>query len=1359
MNVEDNYRASIARARKEDLASRSRRRRLRNECQDDLLQARITQAHGCFMSDVRFHIARRSAAEASLMAALQSTAACWSEVCERAIDRQLDIEFANEHKVLRHDAFLERTHQREMQAQRSVEESDQVRWEELNARYAAQLLSDRNGAVRAALEEMTERAVQCLSGLESDRLHCASAPLLAAFSVDATLWQQTSADDIAAAATREAFQCIFHGSPYIHSSPAFMALLEFCYTQHRATPPLAQVLRLCSVPIFVVDGPKYGGKSLLASFLKSKYRLLCISDEMLVQRAMRTAACADVMEQGKEGAGDWAALGHCVEKTLLNGGAVDAQLMTELLCLQLTELRNAHEALPYDAVLLEGVARSVDAYKAMAQRLSCQPQHPHRKVAQRWGLSTKAVARDSVASDMGAATEDLPPLLRLPDHLSSEYETPTKQEPKARPLKKVDLAALPPAELPEVEDTRPAQEVERFFVAQAERELAVLPTVLSGVLHISCTPEEVFRRFAGLRTDCETGERYHLTYNPPPRERLPYMVPLGRPDASSVELHEAVFHHMEGWSATRRWLAKQSDGLTFARVYELAGDRPVDEVQQAALETVDQIIFNFRISQKLLHERDESSARLRELEAVWQSQKAAREAERLRLVELYTEKGAPIPAALQASEVRASGSLATTLSAAAASLILQALANFTELYEGDYAGAWRSMTQLVQLFLRYYSSVELQMASYWKRPDDKQTILHRFQQCFDSLPASARAQPAGKAELHLSLDALDGALHRCITLRDREAKGLLDTLTSTANFMGGWQILVCQELNRLLQAEMDRYFFVMQVFSFYLGALIGEPLRLDDVEVDMPPGSMGTPDRPTPSSTAFTDASPLPSTSGKSAKEKRVGTSKKGHKVVEDQSERIAEDQLAELVQGVLNVFASITDKLKAAVDAQGKAPKRAVGGVGGSNSTTSNSSAALPSILAMAKFCGLMEAERAAATSRVAAIHACGRMLLKEAEAHAKKMRARMEAGISDAMEREAAAANTAVYVLRECVEAEKKSPPMHLGCTTFSVLPEKLRRTSHSAGSAANAVDLTPATPTKIGPTREERRSFLTDVPLFAQLTSPQLTLHAGLTVKRLLELVGQFRCIAPDYQLSRFDFLLLLEEADYAEAAAVGLEAEKMAVKTREEVFNAFDPQHTGFVDWRDVVVHLLFWVTPAIAAATPATAPSPRGIREISLQDLRDMRASLGAGGLTEQQFFGSSFFFHRYLDDALGEAHTRILWRTFYDPASHILQPHVLLGFLCADPQPIRGAQKAFLILSAPDAEGRVSFDEMDTLFHLKATNARVMAQPDPCSKMHLRLLFGSAATRSFEDVCASPMGRKMLNQADLFRRRQFIKRK
>lgn len=1342
MHMGDDYRAAIARARKEDEDSRCRRRKIRSEYQNALVAADARHAEVCFLSDVHFHLARRSAAEESVMFTLRNTAACWSEVCERTITRQLNIEAATRNRRLGDVAHLELAHQREADEQRCIKESDGARWEDLNARCSARQLADRDAVMRAVLEDTVDRTARCLSGLAAHHLDGAGTKLLAAFTVDATLWQRPGAAEDVGVAVREAFQHVFHGSPYAQSSPGFLSLLEFCYGRHRPVSPQAQVLRLCSVPVLALDGPKYSGKTLLANHLKSRYRLLCISDETLVMRALEAAAEADGSNTN-----EWAAIGRSVRDTLLAGGAVDAECMTELLELQLAELRAAPTPLPYDAVLLEGVLRSAEAYKAAAQRLSTRVTHPHCRVAHRWGLKTAAEASaEAVTGDA------LPPLLRLPDHLSAEHDAPAKQEPKARPLKKVDLAALPPAELPEVEDTQAAQEAERAFIARAELELSSLPLVLSGVLHIDCAPEEVFRRFAGLRVDRQTGEKYHLTYNPPPPERLPFMVPLGRPDASSVELHETVLHHLESWAATRRWLSQQAEGATFARVYELSGDGPADVIQREALEAVDHIISNFRVCRQLLDEHDASAARLRTLEETAQTQKAAREAERQRLAELYTEKGAPLPPALTPTTKTASNATTAMLSAEAAEIIFDALGTFTEHYEADYGGVWRSATQLVQLFLRYYTSAEAQLASYWKRPDDKQAILHRFQRCFDAVPESMRGQPACKAELHLSLDTLDEALHRCIALRDGEARGLLDTLTSSASFAGGWQMLICQEFARLLQAEVERYGFVMHVFAFFLGAATGEPLSFDDVETEMPVLTGNATERAAQSAGGSADVAP----GGKPAKEKRAAAAKKGHKAAEEQSEKTADEHLVELVQGVLNGFTTITDRLKAAVDAQGKAPKRAGGGAGGGNTAAGSGPTAASSIFAVAaaKCYGLMEAERAAAVARVGAVQACGRTLLREAGAHAKKMRSRMEAALLDVMAREATAANSAVYVLRGCVESERRSPVMHLGCVTFAVLMDRAARSSRAHDSEGDSMSGTSRAPTKA----TERRSFLTDVPLFAQLTDPELTLHPGLTAVRLLELVQQFRCVAPDYQLSRFDFLLLVEDGDYAEAAAVGIDAAHNVIKTREELFATFDPHRTGFVDWRDVVVHLLFWVTPA-AAQTPTSTGSHHGIREIALQDLLNARASLGLGELTEEQFFDLPFFFDRYLDDALLEAYTRILWGTFHNPATQTIAPYVLLGFLCADPQPVRGAQKAFHVLSSPSAAGRVSFDEMDALCHFKATNARLMDQPDPCSKMHLRLLFGAADSRSFEDVCASPMGRKMLNQADLFRRRQFFRRR
>ncbi|KPA81878.1 hypothetical protein ABB37_04128 [Leptomonas pyrrhocoris] len=1400
--MEQDYQVSIARARQADNESRARRRALRNAQQERIFMARDAYAHSCFLSDVRFHISRHSIAEENMMYTLRTTAACWADVCDRAITRQLDIEAAQKNHTRREDDYLEHTRQREVLEQQVTEESDMTRWRELNVRHAARMRAMCTQAVEDAVADIWSRTSQCLTTLHESRLDHAGTELLVALAADTSLLSPTSAEGeplrSSPAATREAFQHIFNGSPYAKTSAAILALLQYCYSQHHIAVPLASVLHLCPFPILVVDGPKYSGKTLLTDFLRAKYRLLCVSDESLVRRALQAAQDFDANHgaenvEGGEGdngsrtSAEWITRGQGIRDDLLSGGAVSAMAVSELLFLYLKELQTDGVSLPYDALLLEGVFRTAESYKVVAQRFRSLPTHPYASLKRQWNLvETEKVEGDvrasvsmlSETSAVAAALADIPDVLRLASPLSSERDAPVKQEPKARPMKKVDLAALPPAELPEVDDTKEAQEKECAFVAQATSELASLPTVLSGVLNIRCSPEEVFRRFAGLRLDLETGAVYHLTYNPPPKERLLHVVNMGRPDMSSVELYEAVFHHREEWAAVQRWLSRQPAGSVFARVYELAGDGALEQLQQDALQVVGQNVSNFRISQEVLAAREASMERLATLEATEKAQIADRESERVRLAAIYNEKGAPLPPLLQ-TPVEGTGRFIPTFGAPAAGVILRAVSDFTEEYGEEYGAMWLRATHLTKLLLVYFNGAEEQVAAYWSRPDDKQVILQRCQNCLDGVPAQLRALAACKAELHLLLDNLYDALHHCIEQRDAEAKGLIDTLCNPASFLAGWETLVCQEFTRLLQCEADRFVLALHLFTFFYGTITGEPLAFDEVDIDVPAFTVNPADRPAHMTAASAEGSAASANSGsRPGKEKRAAASKKTHsKAAEEQSEKSAEEQFADAAQGVLSGVTSVTDKLKGVLDAQVRGQKRNGGGGGnagggGSGGAGNAGGAATAHFLSVtAKCLEVMEAEKTVTTGRVVAIQTFVQTLLREAETHAQQRRAYLESTLVTQMSKEAAAVNTAVYVLRSCVETERRSPKMHLGCTTFA---------GAESGIDGNARPLHGSAELSLSPSGGRgagrggtvaRRSFITDVPLSSQLRDPQLTLHPGLTAARLLDLIQQFRCVAPDYQLSRFDFSVLIRESDYAEAVATRLDTAHMELKNGEEVFHAFDPLLSGFLDWRDLVVHLLFWVVPA-SPIMPApstlhaaegrkttTTPKGGGMPEVTLQDLLDTRLNLGAAPLTEEQFFDLPFFYDRYLDDTALEAYTRVLWSTFCDSATQTVEPYVLLGFLCADPQPIRGTQKAFQLLSPLNSAGRVALDEMDALCHLKANNARAMNQLDPCSKANLRLLFGAMSTLAFEDVCLSPLGRKMLNHADLYRRRTFVKRK
>ena len=112
--MKHDYQTFIARVRQADDESRARRRALRNVEQDRIARTRTAHARSCFLSDIRFHIARRSIAEENVMYMLRTTAACWAEVCDRAVTRQLSIEAAQKDHASCDADYLSRTSEHEV---------------------------------------------------------------------------------------------------------------------------------------------------------------------------------------------------------------------------------------------------------------------------------------------------------------------------------------------------------------------------------------------------------------------------------------------------------------------------------------------------------------------------------------------------------------------------------------------------------------------------------------------------------------------------------------------------------------------------------------------------------------------------------------------------------------------------------------------------------------------------------------------------------------------------------------------------------------------------------------------------------------------------------------------------------------------------------------------------------------------------------------------------------------------------------------------------------------------------------------------------------------------------------------------
>jgi adenylate kinase len=99
---------------------------------------------------------------------------------------------------------------------------------------------------------------------------------------------------------------------------------------------------------------------------------------------------------------------------------------------------------------------------------------------------------------------------------------------------------------------------------------------VTAVVALDVPAEAIIERMGGRRTDPETGEVYHLRYNPPPPEVAPRCVQ--RPD----DREETIRHRLEVYEQSTAPLV-QYYGEAGVPVHRVQGDRPIEQVQQDVL--------------------------------------------------------------------------------------------------------------------------------------------------------------------------------------------------------------------------------------------------------------------------------------------------------------------------------------------------------------------------------------------------------------------------------------------------------------------------------------------------------------------------------------------------------------------------------------------------------------------------------------------------------------------------------------------------------------------------------------------------------------------------------------------------------
>lgn len=962
-------------------------------------------------------------------------------------------------------------------------------------------------------------------------------------------------------------------------------------------------------------------------------------------------------------------------------------------------IKAEEDAIAADAAAVAAAEADAAAAEAAAELEASKHNRSPRK---KHGRSASRASVQTTASVLDANQPPTPPPEEVPALLAVarvKLDEPVKKEVRSKGAKRgVDLSQLPPPELPPVDDITQEVKREEEFIARAIDELQSYTGLLSCIMYVNCSQEEIFRRFAGLRIDRDTSEQYHLLYNPPPKARVPYLIGCDRTTSFSSVLYDVVFRQKQEWEELRKWLLKQPNLCN--RVHELMGDQPLDQIAVNAEELVQRAIESFNIGKKLYDAMLDALDRIATLKKTRADQAAAREAERVRLAELYTEKGVPLP-----PELEVTGDVGSwcPIPEDVPPMVLKVVQEFHHHYAKTYHVAWNEFSSLSCMILEYRRSARSQLKRFWGQPDEKQVILDRFLRQFNSLPKRFRCKSPCKEELHLLTDELSTELFACVESKRKDGMSLIDHVVRRDAYLDGWEANVCNIGALMVQQEVERFTLVVNLSMLYFAAALEEPVMFEEVDTDV--SLIRTLEAATGDLAG----------SSKNKSDKRSVGARKGHgRPNEESGDSTILEAFSETVQRLVNAVTSLTEKfkLKVTADASGKGQKK-----------VTLRSLKLSAITASC--IPFLETEQAAALDRIASVKRFVTELARQGEAYMQSIKLEMMSEARQMLIRQAGAVNSAIFTVRCAIEEEDEAPPMHIGCGTFSVLRPKVR--DHVA--IANAV---------------KNPCFITDVPLYATGGDLITPVHDTLNGSRLLELIQLFRCAAPKYQLCCDSFTTIVNDEDYAGAAKEG-----EYILGTGEVFRLFDPMNTGTIDWRELVMHLLFWCCPP-AAKGEAT----RYIPEVTIAELLEMKKHLYQEPVTEDHFRECPFFFDKYLKPDRRNVYVRALWYTFQRGNEPTIDPFDFLCFFCIDSQPIRGIQKAFHILS--NGTEMLSMPEMERMLHVRATNARAMALLDPFSKPNLYILMGSRKIISFKDVCACAMGRCLLNRFDFMMRKKFV---
>ena len=1082
------------------------------------------------------------------------------------------------------------------------------------------------------------------------------------------------------------------------SSRLFVSLVRKMLLLKFPKPPSFKPSNPSPKPVVVLAGAKYAGKTFVGKAIAASLGLVLVSDMELINAAIqefeRDLTSADFSNAE---AVELLDLGREVRQTLLDGASVSPALLSKLVLHKL-------KFLPPDAtgILLDGLPSSVEGFEKLEEALSGYDKCRSTTVPE---VLLAPLMEGINPDDPVLNVERIDTTTTAPEASTTVVKKEAAAKAKGKKGKDEHEEPLPPIDLPVVDPIPPLTEEEAEAIACSTAD--VDESAIHAVVHLQCSPEEIFKRFAGLRIDSETGRIYHMEQDPPPKERLPFIQSRDRTEALTAKLYDAVEHHDNTWAECVQWLSRYDNVLSEVNASTSDVDSIVSkatDLVNAAKERASLYFYRHQLAK-------EAVARQEEFRKLHEERMANRDAARRQLAAIYLERGVDVlpPELQEPPKEIAPESLIVAIPPQLPSLFLANIDHFQSHYSKTISTAHGQLSHLVKQLYTHGNSCCAAVDGLWCQPDAKQKQLDQFVEEFNTMIPALRRDPQGKDELHLRIDSLGEALYTVVDKRREECNNLIDALNYRTTFTDSWTDCVRAVGAMLVQGETERFLLVKQLAVLYFSALRGEPVQIEDhADLDIVPTV-----KPLVIDVVTVDAK---AAGGKDKKP----PPKKGQKADEG-TEKPTEDIFTPAVERSLAGMKAVVERMmpSAAQTTASKGPakdakKGALDSVPNDNQ----------SILLLAV--PLLQAEFECAKRRVHNIVQFVNDFIAKGIDHNNNVRKKLLADLRKAQIRQMRAVNSALFDLRCAVEEERPVLfQLVLGLDTYAV------DTNVVLATTVNAV--------------------LSGTP-FAGISPPStkdVQLLPTLAYSRLKALVKALRAVAPTYVLYKEDFMQLVSASDYSSAGPT--------VASLEAVFSRFDSQSCGAIDWREFIVHILLWCEPVVSArfGESSSHDAQFAIDGPSLVQLFEFRADIGSDLLRHDEFIDVPFFFEGSMSEERLEAYLEVLWDTFV--VGDTVDPNVLVLFLCADEQPLRGLQKAFAMgAPAGDESCAVTLDAMYGIFHVKANSSSKMQMIDPYCRETLQSLYSSASSLSFQDVCLMHVGRVLLNSSDMFQRKTFV---